>query len=187
MEWIVSFFASTQWWIYLVIFILKVIEIAIGTVRTILVNKGYSIFASLISIIEILLWVFVASSVLVGLTEAPLKGVIYAAGFAVGVYVGSILERWLAFGKVMIQVITSQENSLEIASFIREHQIGITEIDAHGYQGDNRVLLIFVNRKGSNKVIQDIKVIDEKAMIVSNDVSTIKGGTVPKRGISLLK
>ena len=124
MEWINNLFASTEWWIYIIIFILKVIEIAIGTVRTILVNKGYSLFASLISIIEILLWVFVASSVLVGLTAAPLKGVIYAAGFAVGVYVGSILERWLAFGKVMIQVITGPEKSQEILAFIRHKQIG---------------------------------------------------------------
>lgn len=83
------------------IFLAKIIEVSIGTLRSILIVKGYRKTAVLLSLVEISIWVFVASRVITGLTESPYKGIAYALGFAAGVWCGSILEEKLAFGKIL--------------------------------------------------------------------------------------
>jgi len=40
------------------------------------------------------------------------------------------------------------------------------------------VIMVYTNRKGKEKIIQQIKEIDEKAIIVSNDVTTLEGGYI---------
>ena len=83
---------------FLLIFFSRVLEVSIGTLRNILVNKGYGKKASLLAFVEALSWVFVASKVIGALSTEPLKGIVYALGFAGGVFAGSILEKIIALG-----------------------------------------------------------------------------------------
>ena len=107
---------------FLFIFFAKIIEVSIGTLRNILVVKGYRKVAVILALVEIMIWVFVASQVITGLAEKPYKGIAYGLGFAAGVYVGSILEEKLAFGKILIQVITSEESGQIITQALRRRK-----------------------------------------------------------------
>lgn len=168
------------------IFLAKIIEVSIGTLRSILIVKGYRKIAVLLALVEITIWVFVASRVITGLTESPYKGVAYALGFAAGIYCGSILEEKLAFGKILIQVITNEEKGILLCTTLREKGLGVTTMKAEGITDQKKVLMIYTNRRGSNKVIEDIQAIDSTAVIVRNDISSMTGGHMPKVG-GLLK
>ena len=173
-----NFLTSVPFWELALIFFSKIIEVAIGTMRIILISKGYKKPGSILAFFEVLLWIFVASTVIMGMTDAPLKGIIYALGFAIGVYIGSIIENKVAVGKILIHVISSKETSMDIISVLRQSGHGVTSLDAHGKDSDRVVLMIFANRKNKQTIINLIESINSKAVIVANEVSIVSGGYV---------
>ena len=176
----------TSIWELLIIFFAKIVEVSLGTLRSILIVKGYRTPAVILALVEIMIWVFVASTVINGLTASPMKGIAYGFGFAAGVYFGSVLEQKLAFGKLLIQTIASASKSGEIADRVRELGCGVTTLNAKGKVENKTVLMVYTNRRGSQAIIDEIMAIDSTAMIVLNDVSTIAGGYI-HTGKSLLK
>jgi len=162
----------------LIIFVAKIIEVSLGTLRIILISKGYRRVGVSLALIEIFLWVFIASTVINGISESPMKGIVYAVGFAVGVYVGSKLEEKIAFGKVLIQTITTVKTGNDIAKYLRQEGYGVTVIDGRGKDEMRSVLMIYSNRRGTDLVIDKIHKIHPNAMIIINDVSTLSGGFI---------
>lgn len=165
----------------IIIIVFKIIEVAIGTVRSILVVKGYRQFAAILAIFEILLWVFIASRVITGLADDPLKGLAYSFGFAAGVYIGSFIEQKLAFGMLNVQIITDVESAQKIADALREDGFGVTTMDAQGRAEVRKILMVLANRYGSEKITDKVKAIDEDAVIVFNDINSLSGGFMKKR------
>lgn len=177
-ETILNFLTSVPLWEILLILCSKIIEVTIGTMRVILITKGYRKPGTFLAVFEILLWVFIASRVIMGITETPLKGIIYSFGFAIGVYIGSMLENRLAVGKILLHVIASRESGQIICETLRKEGHGVTAIDAHGKDSDRMILMIFANRKNKETIIKRIDELDLKALIVSNEVSILQGGYV---------
>ncbi|HHX78261.1 MAG TPA: DUF2179 domain-containing protein [Acholeplasmataceae bacterium] len=178
MEWFIDFFTATPWWELLIIFGCKMLEVAIMTVRIIIVNRGYKLIGSILAFVEVLLWIFVASQVIVNISAEPLKGIVYSVAFAVGIYVGSIIEKKLAFGKIMIQVILPSELADEIVAEIRKKKIGVTTIAAKGVAGEKTIAMIYVNRKNSESLKKNIMEQAPSALIAENDIVDISGGTM---------
>ena len=173
-----SFLTSVPLWELLLILVAKVIEVSIGTMRVILISKGYRKPGTFLAIFEILLWVFIASKVIMGIAEYPIKGIMYSLGFALGIYFGSLLENRLAVGKVLIHVICSTTDAQIIMKALRDCGHGVTSIDAHGKDSDRIVLMIFANRKNKNIIIDMIETMNPKALVVANEVSILQGGYV---------
>ena len=160
------------------IFISKIVEVAIATVRQILINKGYRKQGTMLSFVEILLWTFVASRVIMGITEAPVKGIVYSIGFSIGVYLGSRVEGIIAMGRVLIQSIVSNEKAPFLIDELRKKGYAVTTMDAHGRDSDKTVLMIFANRRGKEEIIADILKLENTAVIITNDISAVHGGTI---------
>lgn len=176
-----NIFTAVSVWELLLIFISRIIEVSLGTLRIILVNKGYRKQGSILSFFEVMIWVLVASRVINGINEQPLKAIIYSLGFAAGVYLGSVLENILAFGRVLIQVITTVDMGKIIVQTLRGEGIAVTTVDARGKDTEKTVLMIYANRRGNDDIINKVLEIDNKAMVVSNDVSTLHGGYITAR------
>lgn len=177
-EFLINFFTAVPVWELVMIVVLKAIEVAMGTTRHILVNKGFRKQGALIAFFEIILWVFNASTVINNISAAPIKGLMYAGGYALGVLLGSRVENILAFGKVLIQTNTTDEFSEEIACLLREHGIGVTAIEGKGKNSKRIILMTYANRKGKDNILKFINDIDPDAMITITDVSTLRGGVV---------
>lgn len=180
MENVIAFFTSVPLTEILLIYFSKVVEVTISTVRSILMNKGYRKLATILSFIEILLWVFIASVVINGIQDKPLKGIIYALGFTSGIYLGSVVESTLAFGQVGLQVIVDILDEMELVECLRNKNFAVTHYHAKGKNSDKAVLLLSINRRGKDKVIKDILDLKPNAVIFGNDISTIKGGYFQK-------
>ena len=177
-ETIINFFTTASPLELFLIFISKIVEVALMTLRQIMISKGYRKQGTIISFVEILLWTFVASRVIMGLAEAPVKGVVYSIGFSIGVYVGSLLEARIALGKVLIETIVSLDNSAAVTESLRAKGYAVTTTEAWGRDSKKSVLKIFANRKGMNEIIDEIRAMDGAAMIITNDVTTLRGGTI---------
>jgi uncharacterized protein YebE (UPF0316 family) len=177
-EMISGFFTAASALELFLILISKVIEVSLGTVRQILINKGYRRQGTILSFFEILLWTFVASRVIMGIAEAPIKGIVYSIGFSLGVYLGSMFENRIALGKVLIQTIISRENGEAMTALLRSRGYAVTTMEARGRDSEKTVLMIFANRKGKGDIISEIQRIDGTAMIITNDISTLQGGHI---------
>ncbi len=177
-ETIGNFFTQVSLSEVLLIFFAKVIEVSVGTLRIIFIGKGYRKPGTILAFIEILLWVFIASKVIVGITQAPLKGLVYSIGFAAGVYVGSILEGKLAVGKIYIQAIIMRQEASKVVNVIRDAGYAVTVLSAQGREKSRKVLMIFTNRKNREEVVNLISSMDDDALIVINDVSSVQGGYI---------
>jgi len=162
----------------LLILVLKSVEVSIATLRIILISKGYRQIGTLLSFIEILLWTFIASRVIMGMADAPIKGIMYSLGFSIGVYIGSRIESHIALGRVMIQAIVSKELSIPITASLRDKGYAVTTMEAQGRDSQKSVLMIFAKRRGKEEIMCEIHQLDETAMIIINDVTNLQGGTI---------
>ena len=87
----------------ILIFVARIFDVSISTLRIILVNKGHSLLAPLLGFFEALIWVIVISQVMQNL-DSPFNYFAYAAGFAAGTYVGIFMDKKLAMGTSLIKL-----------------------------------------------------------------------------------
>ncbi len=183
-DYVESLLTAASWRELALIFFVKIAEVSMGTLRHLLVNRGYRRPGAFLSFFEVVLWVFVASRVINGIADAPLKGIVYSLAYAVGVYVGSKLESRLAFGDIMVQTITLRNRAPEITNALRERGFGVTSLKAEGKDSDRSVLLALVTRRRRDEVIQCVLDIDPRAMISTSSATHLYGGYVPSwRGL----
>ena len=69
------------------IFIARMIEMCISSIRTILLVKGKSLFASILSFIEIIIWFLIIRKTILGDINIPIL-FSYALGYSIGTYIG---------------------------------------------------------------------------------------------------
>ncbi|HEX2991004.1 MAG TPA: DUF5698 domain-containing protein, partial [Anaerolineales bacterium] len=81
----------------LIIFLTRVLDVTLGTLRIIFISRGRKYLAPLLGFIEVLIWITVVSQIIGGASNFAAYFA-YAAGFAVGNYVGMWIEERLAIG-----------------------------------------------------------------------------------------
>jgi uncharacterized protein YebE (UPF0316 family) len=161
---------------YVAIFLAKILEVSLMTVRTVLITRGERLYGSIIGFAEVIIWLYVVSVVLVGIKDDPIRMVVYAFGFAFGNYLGSLLEEKLALGILTINVIATKENGEKIAAIVRKQNIGVTGIAAEGINEIKKMLIIHVKRKRRSEVIKLIEGSNINCVISISDTRTVYGG-----------
>ncbi|MEN6636705.1 MAG: DUF5698 domain-containing protein [Clostridiaceae bacterium] len=172
-----TFAKGSTIWVYLFIFLGKILEVSFGTLRIVLINRGERTIGSLIAIIEITLWLIVASSVLTGFKEDFLKGIVYAVAFACGNYIGSWLDELFAFGLSSMQVVLPDlATAREAEACLREKGFGMTTIDAHGRDDDRSILIMTMQRKRLPEAIATLETHCIGAVVTVSDIKAQRGG-----------
>lgn len=163
----------------LLIFLARVCDVSIGTVRLILLYRGRRVLAPLLGFFEVLIWLLAVRQIMFNLTN-PLFFISFAAGFAMGNYVGILLEEKLAVGLEIIRIIT-KNNASELINSLAVHGYGTTSIDATGSTGRVSIIFTIVPRKHHRRVIKIINQFNPKAFYTVEDVKTVSEGIFPVR------
>lgn len=164
--------------LYLLIFLAKVLENALSTIRLIVVAHNKKILGAVLQFIVILIWLLVAGTVLVNISEDVYKIVAYAVGSMVGSYVGSLIEEQLALGNNSLMAIVDIKLSDLICDTLRSHGYAVTSVIGKGRNEERSILYVIVSRKKRSDVTKIIDTIDSNSMIITETVSTIKGGYI---------
>lgn len=167
--------------IYLIIFIAKIIEVTLSTLRIVFISKGQRNIGFVVAIFENAIWVILAGTVVVGITEDPLKMVAYVTGFAIGCYIGSWLEEKIALGITNLNIVTNEVVSKKIINILKENEIGFTILDAHGQKEDNKYIVAYVARNRKKDIVTKLKAIDEHFFLTISDSYGVSGGYGLKR------
>ncbi|MFZ5970134.1 MAG: DUF5698 domain-containing protein [Bacteroidota bacterium] len=90
------------------IFFARICDVSINTVRIIYMLGGRRYTATLLGFFEAFIWLLVIREIFKHL-DNWLCYVAYPAGFAMGIFVGMIIEERIAYGKVIVRIITRKE------------------------------------------------------------------------------
>ena len=143
--------------IYLFIFICKILENSIATLRLIIVSNGKKIEGAILNFILSLIWII--STSLVVLNNNIYKILVFAIGSFIGSYIGSILEEKIALGNNMLFVVSKQYKK-------------ISKLE-NTYLINKDILMIMVSRKKRKEIIDKILNIDNKAVIISESAKQL--------------
>lgn len=152
----------------LLIFVARVADVSIGTLRLIFVSKGLKYIAPVLGFFEVLIWIVATGKIMQGETTILIY-IFYALGFAAGNYVGMVLEEKLAVGKVLVRIVI-QKKSHELAEKLRELGYPTTIVNGEGKDGRVKVAFSIVNKKNLNEVKEAIHKINPKAFYTIEDV-----------------
>jgi len=169
-----QFLSLQAWLVALGIFILRIGDMSLDTIRLLYVVRGRKRLAWILGLFQSLIFVVAISTVLTHL-ENPLNVLGYAAGFATGNVVGMIIEERLAIGYVLVTVISPLRGAV-IAEKLRTSGYAVTEISARGRDGMVSMLNCSVRRKETDDVETIILEADPQAFITADDVRPLRCG-----------
>ncbi len=145
---------------YLIIFLLKILENTLGTLRLIIVSNGKKLEGAILNFLLAIVWVISTSMVVIN--NDIFKIFVFALGSLIGSYVGSIIEEKIALGNNMLLVISKKYEQMKNS---------ITDYDS--YIVNENILMIMVSRKKRKAVINIILNIDHNAKIFSESIKQL--------------
>jgi len=168
-------------WVILpgLIFLIRIIDVSLGTLRIIFINRNLRFYATVIGFFEVLIWLMAVRQVFQQL-DNPLYFVTYAAGFAAGNYVGILIENKLSIGRVVIRIIT-RRNAEELVSFLRSSGYGLTTADGEGATGPVKIIFLITERKDIHTIVEKIREFNPNAFYSVEDVRFVSSAVTPNR------
>lgn len=180
-DFLTNFLAKPSIWVYIFVFAGKIIEVTVATVRIVLINRGERLMGSVTAFFEVLLWLLVTGTVLVGFQQDLLRCVVFAVAFSCGNYLGSWLEGKLAFGLSSVQVIVPCDDCTQkLVEELRSCNFAVTVMEGEGKDGKREVLVLHLKRKRIPAALNIIKARLNQAVVTVNDVRVVSGGYIRK-------
>lgn len=177
-----SFF-DTQLFSYgllpVLIFLARICDVSIGTMRIIFVSKGKKYIAPLLGFFEVLIWITAVSKIMQNL-DNYINYIAYAAGFATGNFVGMLIEERLAIGVQMIRIFANSGGE-KLLETLHSNGFGATAVEAKGARENVLLIYTIVNRNDKQKVISLINEFNSKAFYTIEDVKDVKSGIFAQR------
>lgn len=161
------------------IFLARICDVSIGTMRIIFVSKGKKNIAPILGFFEVLIWIIAISKIMQNL-DNYVNYIAYAAGFATGNLVGMIIEEKLAMGIQMIRVFTG-ENGMNLVKLLNSNGFGATTIEAHGALDKVHLVYSIIHRNELEKVLGIINSFNPKAFFTIEDVKAVNEGIFSPR------
>lgn len=158
----------------LIIFSTRICDVTLDTLRIIYVSRGIKFLAASIGFFEVLIWLFAITQIFKNLSN-PLCYIAYAGGFAMGNYVGILIEERMAIGTVVIRIIT-QKAAAELIELLKSEGYGVTHVDAQGAQGPVKIIFTIVKRKNIEHVLEIIRSDNPQAFFTIEDVRSVREG-----------
>lgn len=157
------------------IFFVRILDVSLGTIRTMFVVRGKKLISSMIGFFEILVWFLVVKEALQTESNSIFIAISYSLGFATGNYIGALLSDKLITGNVSVQVFTNNNN---LEKILREHGYGVSSVVYTGYEEEAHKHMLFINvDKKKEKVLRElIKKNDKEAFIIVNETKYVENG-----------
>ena len=159
------------------VFLARILDVSIGTLRIIFVAKGLKYFAAVLGFFESLIWLLAVAQVMQNLTSWQTY-VAFALGFAAGNYVGIVLEERIALGNLLIRVITRREAD-DLVIVLRDKGYGVTSVDAEGVEGPVKLIFTIARRRNLAKILTIIKQYNPNAFYTIEDMRFVKEPFMP--------
>lgn len=157
------------------IFLVRILDVSLGTFRTIITVKGKALYASLIGFIEVFVWFIIVREALNTDIDSIWIAISYSLGFATGTYIGSIISNKFIKTTFSVEIITAKKDMSDI---LRDKGYGVTELSVEGKDTavEKYMLLLEVNNNSLNELKPLIKTIDKNAFTIVTETKLVQNG-----------
>lgn len=154
------------------VFFGRMVDVSIGSVRTIFLVKQKNLIACFLAFIEILIWFLIARQILTDREINFLVVISYAGGYAFGTYVGGLINKYFVKGTLTAMIVSTSTNLLDA---LKDAGYGITSIPL---ENNKSLYIVEFNKKSSKKFRDLVKHIDKNAFIIVNDTLSVDNGFI---------
>jgi len=163
----------------LLIFIARVVDVSMGTIRVIFISRGMKYIAPIVGFFEILIWLLAIGQIMQNLSN-PACYIAYAGGFAMGNFVGIHIVEKLSLGLVLVRVVTKLD-ATPLVECLKSADYGVTSVLGHGSSGQVRVVFTIVPRREVQKVVELVNKFNPNAFYSVEEVGLVEKGIFPAR------
>ncbi len=158
------------------IFLARIIDVSLGTFRTLVTVKGKNMVAACIGFVEVLVWFLIVKEALNTDSNSIWIGISYALGFATGTFVGGYISNIFIKGTLSCFVITSIPYPM--IDNIRKNGFAVSIFDVNNENKKEKRWMIFMEiDKRKLKFVENlIKKHDKKAFIVASESHYVANG-----------
>ena len=162
------------------IFFARIIDVSLGTIRTVLVVRGRRFTPAFIAFFEVLIWFLIAREALTTEVTSILIPICYAGGYATGTFIGGFISNNLVEGLIGVNVTTKTSGAKIMIDEIRKAGFGVSVIDLKNPQDDeNKTMLIVQLNKSKLKTLTAIiRKNDPDAFVVINETKYTQNGLI---------
>jgi len=159
----------------LIIFLARILDVSIGTMRIMFVMGGWKKLAPILGFFEVLVWLLAIGQIMQNLNNWVCY-VAYAGGFATGTFIGMAIESKIALGQFLLRIISA--NNKELKTFLYRAKYKFTVVP--GSNNDNPVEIIFlvIKRRDLENVLEKIKNIAPEALYTVESIKMAKEETI---------
>lgn len=128
----------------LLIFLARVTDVSINTIRIMMVIAGKRNIAPILGFFEAFIWLLAIGQIIQNI-DSIVSYFAYAGGFAAGTYVGMLIEERIAMGNVILRVIT-REPAHAMLDKMKADGLRFTSIDGEGSRGPVSLIFMVIKR-----------------------------------------
>jgi uncharacterized protein YebE (UPF0316 family) len=163
----------------LLIFLARICDVSINTIRIIYMLGGRRFTATLLGFFEAFIWLLVIREIFKHL-DNWLCYVAYPGGFATGIFVGMIIEERIAYGKVIVRIITRKEVNVLI-QYLHTQQFRFTKVEAEGPDGKENLVFTVLERERLDELLNKLKELIPTAFYTIEKVkAAAESGVLPE-------
>ncbi len=150
------------------IFLARIAEVSLNTIRIIYMLGGRRSIATMMGFFEAFIWL-VAMRQIFQHADNWAAYAAYAGGFASGIFVGMIIEEEIAYGKVIVRIITRKDVN-ELIFFFNDHHYRYTKVETEGPDGHENLVFTVLERDQLDTLLNALKKIIPTAVYTIENV-----------------
>ena len=160
------------------IFLARIVDVSLGTIRTVLVVKGNRFTSAIIAFFEVLIWFIVAREALNTDLDSWLIPVFYSAGYAAGTYIGGFISNNYLERLISVSIITKSRLGTKMIKEIRKSGFGVSVLELKNPEDEinKKMLIVQLNKSKLKKLTKIIRSIDPDAFVVINETKYVQNG-----------
>ncbi len=167
------------------IFLSRIVDVSIGTIRVVFISRGFRILAPILGFFEVFIWITAIATIMDNLSNI-VAYIAYAGGFAMGNYVGMLIEEKLSLGLVAVRIITVKKAN-ELIDYFRVNDYGVTDVEATGINGKVNIIYTIIKRSCLRKVTEAVLTFNPDAFYSVEEVKAVKGIFPHSKGTYILE
>lgn len=165
--------------ICLKIFFARIVDVTIGTIRTVLTVKGRVLLPVILAFFEVFIWFLVAKEALNTDINSLWIPIFYSMGYATGTLIGSYISKNFLKGFIEVQVITKYNNDKMIHA-LRENGFGVSICSLKKNLNNEKKDMFFIQVKNKRlkEVTKIIREYDKDAFVVIQETKYVQNGII---------
>lgn len=161
------------------IFFARIIDVSLGTIRTVFTVRGKTVLAGIIAFVEVFIWFVIVKEAMNTELKSLWIIISYAGGYSTGTIIGTYISKRFINSLITIEIFSANITKENI-DLLRKNGYGVSVVETkYNYDDNNKnILFITLNSKNLNKLKNIITNMDEKVFMVINESKVVYNGFI---------